>query len=242
MSFANFMASLAHRQILPSSLRSPFSQAHRLYHNPFTPVNHVSLSASKHTVFKPLFARKALHVNPRNVSCTAFAGFTAAVVGLSLTASAFYPSSWIHCEPLPGTKPSSDGSQSGATPQQRRPGEPEPLPPTPASSVSLYELSFGTVCGICAGVFVKKGAKTLAFVFGGVFVLLQYLGSLTLVKVDWPRVGKKFENLFYTTDVQGVRRAPNVGSLFRWFVDFLTSDFQQRASFVAGFALGLRIG
>ncbi|KAI0797700.1 FUN14 family-domain-containing protein [Abortiporus biennis] len=148
---------------------------------------------------------------------------------------------WAH-DALPGTKPSSDGSQSGATPQQRRPGEPEPLPPTPASSVSLYELSFGTVCGICAGVFVKKGAKTLAFVFGGVFVLLQYLGSLTLVKVDWPRVGKKFENLFYTTDVQGVRRAPNVGSLFRWFVDFLTADFQQRASFVAGFALGLRIG
>ena len=67
----------------------------------------------------------------------------------------------------------------------------EPLPPPPASyvvhpfprpnpisepsdsTVNVYELSFGTVCGICAGVFVKKGAKALAFVFGGVFVLLQ---------------------------------------------------------------------
>ena len=37
----------------------------------------------------------------------------------------------------------------------------------------MYELTFGTVCGICAGVFVKKGAKALAVVFGGVFVLLQ---------------------------------------------------------------------
>jgi FUN14 family len=37
----------------------------------------------------------------------------------------------------------------------------------------MYELTFGTVCGVCAGVFVKKGAKALAFFFGGVFVLLQ---------------------------------------------------------------------
>ena len=42
----------------------------------------------------------------------------------------------------------------------------------------MYELTFGTVCGICAGVFVKKGAKTLAFVFGGVFVLLQVSTAL----------------------------------------------------------------
>lgn len=49
----------------------------------------------------------------------------------------------------------------------------EDLPPPTKSSVSLYELSFGTTAGICAGVFVKKGAKMVAFAFGGVFVLLQ---------------------------------------------------------------------
>jgi FUN14 domain-containing protein 1 len=37
----------------------------------------------------------------------------------------------------------------------------------------MYELTFGTVCGVCAGVFVKKGVKALAFIFGGIFVLLQ---------------------------------------------------------------------
>ena len=47
------------------------------------------------------------------------------------------------------------------------------LPPPPQSSVNMYELTFGTVCGVCAGIFVKKGAKALAFFFGGVFVLLQ---------------------------------------------------------------------
>lgn len=47
------------------------------------------------------------------------------------------------------------------------------FPDAPKSNINLYELSFGSVCGICAGVFVKKGAKALAFVLGGVFVLLQ---------------------------------------------------------------------
>ena len=50
---------------------------------------------------------------------------------------------------------------------------PENYPPPPVSSVSFYELGFGTVAGICAGVFIKKGAKALAFLLGGVFVLLQ---------------------------------------------------------------------
>ena len=50
---------------------------------------------------------------------------------------------------------------------------PAGLPPPPQSSVDKYGLTFGTVCGICAGVFVKRGAKALAFVFGGIFVMLQ---------------------------------------------------------------------
>ncbi|CDO72852.1 hypothetical protein BN946_scf185002.g37 [Trametes cinnabarina] len=122
------------------------------------------------------------------------------------------------------------------------PVQPPPPPPPPSSIVSFYELTFGTVCGICAGVFVKKGAKAVAFVMGGVFVLLQYLGSLSLVRVNWNRAASRFENLFYTKDATGAKRPPNLGFLFRWIVDFLTADFQQRASFVAGFALGLRIG
>jgi uncharacterized membrane protein (Fun14 family) len=47
------------------------------------------------------------------------------------------------------------------------------LPPLPVSSVSFYELGFGTVAGVCAGVFVKKGVKAAAWLLGGVFVLLQ---------------------------------------------------------------------
>ncbi|KIK59766.1 hypothetical protein GYMLUDRAFT_74210 [Collybiopsis luxurians FD-317 M1] len=110
------------------------------------------------------------------------------------------------------------------------------------SSVSLYELGFGTVAGICAGVFIKKGAKTIAFFLGGVFVLLQYLGSFSLLRVDWGRVGQRFESLFYTKDAQGNKKAPTIWTAWLWLVDFLTADFQPRASFLAGLGLGLRIG
>ena len=65
---------------------------------------------------------------------------------------------------------------------------------------------------------------------------------MSIVRVDWNRAGSRFENLFYTKDALGVSRPPNVASLFRWLFDFLTADFQPRASFVAGFALGLRLG
>ncbi|KAI0375038.1 hypothetical protein BV20DRAFT_934451 [Pilatotrama ljubarskyi] len=160
-------------------------------------------------------------------------------VGLGLT---FLAAPVIYCDPVTSkTAPSATippPSQGKAAPVQPS----QPLPPPPSSSVNFYELTFGTVCGICAGVFVKKGAKAVAFVMGGVFVLLQYLGSLSLVRVDWNRTATRFENLFYRKDATGAKRPPNVGSLFRWIIDFLTADFQQRASFVAGFALGLRIG
>ncbi|KAI0035703.1 FUN14 family-domain-containing protein [Vararia minispora EC-137] len=137
-------------------------------------------------------------------------------------------------------------SGSTATPAPARPPKgatDADLPPPPTSSVNVYELSFGTVCGICAGVFIKKGAKVVAFALGGVFVLLQYLGSKSIIRVDWSRISQKFENLFYSADkVTGQRRPPTILSLWRWTVDFLTADFQPRASFIAGLALGIRLG
>ncbi|KAL0569011.1 hypothetical protein V5O48_012963 [Marasmius crinis-equi] len=116
------------------------------------------------------------------------------------------------------------------------------IPPPPESSLDLYELSFGTVAGICAGVFVKKGAKLVAFAFGGIFVLLQYLGSASIVRIDWNRAAKRFEGLFYTTDASGAKKPPTVYSLWNALVSFLTADFQARASFIGGFMLGLRVG
>lgn len=46
-------------------------------------------------------------------------------------------------------------------------------PDMPKSDVNVYNLGFGTVCGICSGIFIKKGAKFIAFLLGGGFILLQ---------------------------------------------------------------------
>jgi len=72
------------------------------------------------------------------------------------------------------------------TPQQPSPAVATPppvpndsdLPPPPSSALNLYELTFGSVCGICAGIFIKKGAKFVAFMLGGTFVLLQVTSIL----------------------------------------------------------------
>ncbi|KAF8610203.1 hypothetical protein BDV93DRAFT_10007 [Ceratobasidium sp. AG-I] len=158
---------------------------------------------------------------------------TAAAVGLGL---AGFASRKVYCDgvgPARGT-PSAPSSTYGS----------DPLPPPPSSSLSLYELSFGSVAGVCAGVFIKKGAKMVAFFLGGVFVLLQYFNAIDITKVNWVSASSRFERLFYTPSATPGQesRAPTVGSLWTWGVDFLTADFPPRASFLAGLVLGLRLG
>ncbi|OSX65045.1 hypothetical protein POSPLADRAFT_1038908 [Postia placenta MAD-698-R-SB12] len=211
------------------------SLSNKLYHaKPLSssPCLRWNVSQSRRQISVDIYPRPPAR-NTRSLLYKA-AGVAGVGIGVSLFAA---PT--VFCEPaVARASPTTLSQPSGAAPFQSA----EAAPPPPSSNVHYLELTFGTVTGICAGVFVKKGAKAVAFVLGGVFVLLQYLGSLSLVRVDWSRASTRFENLFYTKDAAGRTKAPNVGSFFRWVIDFLTSDFQQRASFVAGFALGLRIG
>jgi FUN14 domain-containing protein 1 len=62
---------------------------------------------------------------------------------------------------------------SVAAPAPVASGKADALPTEPQSILSPYELSLGAICGICAGVFIKKGAKLIAFFLGGVYVLMQ---------------------------------------------------------------------
>ncbi|KAI0306528.1 FUN14 family-domain-containing protein [Multifurca ochricompacta] len=174
-------------------------------------------------------------VRRRTTGATGWTRMSTGLAGAGLGLSFYVNFQKLNCESR------SDLPQPRSTGVPRS-SDPAPLPPPPQSSVNMYELTFGTVCGVCAGVFVKKGAKFLAFLSGGVFVLLQYLGSTSIIKIDWSRAAGRFENLTYTVDANGVRRAPSIYSLCRRLVDFLTADFQPRASFVVGFVLGLRIG
>ena len=109
-----------------------------------------------HSTPKASQLRLAISLPARNASSSLFVKVAAATtlgVGLS-----FATKPTIHCD--------------GEAPPKSQVYLPD-LPPPPESSLLLYELGFGTVAGMCAGVFVKKGSKALACVLGGVFVLLQ---------------------------------------------------------------------
>ena len=80
-----------------------------------------------------------------------------ASLGLGLTlAYSLAPTRTLHCDAAIARQPEFGGGN-----------------PPAQSILSVYELGFGTVCGICTGVFVKKGLRAIAFVLGGLFVLLQ---------------------------------------------------------------------
>lgn len=155
-----------------------------------------------------------------------------AAVGIAAGVSAFCASTWasrpVQCEP--------------AAPL------PENTPTAPDSIANVYELSFGTVCGLCAGIFIKKGFKLVAGILGGIYVLLQFLASKQMIKINW----KSFESV-YRSGVDSASRvgeeastsmksSPPLVRVWHNLVDFLTIDFQQRATFIAGLVLGLRLG
>ncbi|KAN0063312.1 hypothetical protein ACQY0O_004476 [Thecaphora frezii] len=162
-------------------------------------------------------------------------GSIVAAVGLSTLAS---PT--VHCDSArPYAKPQPGmGDGNGPVIQE-----------VPQSSVNIYQLSFGTVCGICAGVFIKKGAKLIAFFLGGIYILLQYLNTQRLVTVNWSAIGNRYDRL--VNSAGGGSRGDNSAKGFAgstaqriWNrgTHFLMADFQPRATFMAGLLLGLRLG
>ncbi|TEB31277.1 hypothetical protein FA13DRAFT_1732733 [Coprinellus micaceus] len=166
-------------------------------------------------------------------SAVSFTTVSVASLGLGL---AFSTQPTIHNDSVRGP------TTPGTPPARPSAAWDDGLPPPPQSALSLYQLGFGTVAGFCAGVFTKKGLKAAAWLLGGIFVLLQYLASQSLVRVDWGRAASRFESRFHTVDASGASRPPTVGVLWNKTIGFLTADFQPRASFVAGFILGIRLG
>ncbi|KAK0525095.1 hypothetical protein OC842_005622 [Tilletia horrida] len=151
----------------------------------------------------------------------------------------------IHCESLINN----NIPTSNADPKSLN----NPLNPDskyPKSEVNLYQLSFGTITGICAGVFIKKGLKAVAFLLGAGYVLLQYLSSQRLVNVNWNAIGKTYDRFVdRAAGETGVSSASVRGwkgsklqRIWNRLVDFLTADFQPRATFLAGLVLGFRLG
>ncbi|WFD07003.1 hypothetical protein MVES1_002358 [Malassezia vespertilionis] len=121
----------------------------------------------------------------------------------------------------------------------------KPAKVEPKSIVNVYELSFGTICGLCAGIFIKKGFKLIAVFLGAAYVMLQYLASRKLVNVNWKSIestyNKSIDKFATPSGDRAMDRFP-LTRIWQNSINFLTSDFQQRATFIGGLVLGLRLG
>ncbi|TIB86867.1 hypothetical protein E3Q06_01414 [Wallemia mellicola] len=118
----------------------------------------------------------------------------------------------------------------------------EDIEDLPESIVNYRHLGFGSVCGICCGVFLKKGAKILAFFIGAAFVFLQYMRSQGLIVVKWDNISRRYNaSLKRKVGDNSTSDGVAVARVWNRLVDFLTADFQSRATFIAGLGLGLRL-
>ena len=95
------------------------------------------------------------------------------------------------------------------------------------------ELGFGGVAGAIVGYTAKKITKLAALILGLLFIALQTLVYFKFVSVDWNAVQHTAEHVW--TDAQGVTLADRV-----WAV--LSANLPFGGGFVAGFALGFKLG
>ena len=98
---------------------------------------------------------------------------------------------------------------------------------------SWATLGFGGVAGAIVGYTAKKVTKLAALVLGGVLILVQILVHLGFVEVHWKAVQDTAETVW--RDPRGVTLADRA-----W--DVLVANLPFGGGFVAGFALGFKIG
>lgn len=95
------------------------------------------------------------------------------------------------------------------------------------------ELGFGGVAGAIVGYTAKKVAKLAALALGLIFIVIQGLVYLHFVSVDWQTVQHTATNVW--RDANGVTLADR-----SW--EILTANLPFGGGFIAGFALGFKIG
>ncbi len=57
----------------------------------------------------------------------------------------------------------------------------------------------------------------------------KYLSSTSYIKIDWSKLSSKYDSAFGTKTTSGGSRAPTVGGVYNWIVDFLTANFQRES-------------
>lgn len=93
-------------------------------------------------------------------------------------------------------------------------------------------LGFGGVVGLAVGFTAKKVGKLVLLGIGVVVALLQALAYAELVQIDWGAVEGAATRVWQTSDGTLADRA--------W--EILTNNLPFGGGFVAGFALGFKMG
>ena len=97
----------------------------------------------------------------------------------------------------------------------------------------LAGLGFGGIAGAIVGYTAKKLTKLAALALGAVFIVIQVLVYLGLIEVHWEAVQNTAQGVW--RDAQGITLADRA-----WAV--LIANLPFGGGFVAGFALGFKIG
>lgn len=119
------------------------------------------------------------------------------------------------------------------------------------------ECRFGSVAGICCGIFVVKGLKAVAFLLGGLFVTLQvrgyygiatnrnglahsrprcgcfrtlqWMSSKSMARVNWGSVESGYNSAVDRLSGSNVQKGKgNLKKVFDRSIQFLLADFPQR--------------
>lgn len=97
----------------------------------------------------------------------------------------------------------------------------------------LAQLGFGGVAGAAVGYTAKKVTKLIAILLGATFILVQVLVHYGLISVNWGAVESSAQGVWVGPD--GVTLADRAWAMLRDQIPF-------GAAFVAGFALGFKMG
>ncbi len=97
----------------------------------------------------------------------------------------------------------------------------------------LAGLGFGGLAGAAVGYTAKKLTKLMALLLGIVFIVIQALAYNGFVQVDWVGLQTSAEHAVYGEEGRGLAEQA-------WRM--LTANLPWGGGFVAGFALGFKLG
>jgi uncharacterized membrane protein (Fun14 family) len=106
-------------------------------------------------------------------------------------------------------------------------------PGTLFSQLPVAQLGFGGMAGVCVGYTAKKIAKLAALLLGLLFLLVQLLASYGYISIDWNAVERSAHEVWI--DPSGVTLTDRLWAM-------LTHNLPFGGAFIAGFALGFKLG